>query len=107
MNITAELLGDNDAHWMSEARCVDTWFAQPDDFFPRKGDKAAAERAKRICNGDPKADIAPCPVRLECLAYALAYEGDATSHRFGVYGGTSANERHILARRNRRNTPAA
>lgn len=96
----------NAADWMSEARCVDTWFARPDDFFPRKGDKAAADRAKRICNGDNKADIDPCPVRLQCLAFALASEGDVASHRFGVYGGTSANERQILARRNRRKTIA-
>lgn len=48
--------------------------------------KARTREGKRFCNGDD--DGAPCPVRMECLGYAL-------EERLweGVYGGTSGRER--------------
>jgi WhiB family redox-sensing transcriptional regulator len=53
-------------------------------FFPTS--EAQATEAKAIC--------AACPVREECLEYALATRpGD------GVFGGLTAAERHRLIRR--------
>ena len=67
--------------WFEDAACqsVDT-----DVFFPVS--EAHASEAKAIC--------AACPVREECLEYALATRpGD------GVWGGLTATERHRLIRR--------
>jgi WhiB family transcriptional regulator, redox-sensing transcriptional regulator len=72
--------------WTEQAACAD---ADPDIFFPERGKPTAP--AKAIC--------AVCPVRVECLEYAL----DA-SEKFGVWGGTSEKERRRL-RRDRRDIP--
>lgn len=54
--------------------------------------------------GPVPADIAAicraCPVQRQCLAFAMRAEGNGTStqYRFGIWGGTSANERARLAR---------
>lgn len=66
--------------WMLEARCLD---ADPEAFFPEKG--GSTREAKRIC--------AACPVREECLEYAL--END---ERFGIWGGLSERERRRAKR---------
>jgi len=66
--------------WMLEARCLD---ADPEAFFPEKG--GSTREAKRIC--------AACPVRDECLEYAL--END---ERFGIWGGLSERERRRAKR---------
>lgn len=60
------------------AKCVD---ADPEIFFPEKG--ASAVPAKQICE--------QCPVRDECLAYAVK-----TDQAFGVWGGLSTNAREQL-----------
>jgi len=66
--------------WADEARCLQ---AEPDTFFPEKG--GSTREAKRICND--------CPVKPECLDYAL--END---ERFGIWGGLSERERRRLKR---------
>lgn len=53
-------------------------------FFPGHGNRAAAERAKRICMG--------CPARLPCLDWGLDHERD------GVWGGTTPRERAKMRR---------
>lgn len=72
-----------DDRWVDQARCLE---ADPDVFFPAKGEPVDA--AKRICD--------TCPVVDDCLAFALhtfdVYED------FGVWGGTSENERRRLRR---------
>lgn len=70
--------GAND--WMLEARCLD---ADPEAFFPEKG--GSTREAKRIC--------AACPVRDECLQYALDND-----ERFGIWGGLSERERRRAKR---------
>jgi WhiB family redox-sensing transcriptional regulator len=50
-------------------------------FFPDKG--GSTKEAKSVC--------AACPVRTECLEYALARD-----ERFGVWGGKSERERRRL-----------
>jgi WhiB family transcriptional regulator, redox-sensing transcriptional regulator len=66
--------------WMLEAKCLD---ADPEAFFPEKG--GSTREAKQIC--------AVCPVREECLEYALQHE-----ERFGIWGGLSERERRRARR---------
>lgn len=67
--------------WMTEALCrqVDAG----DLFFPDKGQPV--KPGKRVC--------AACPVRAQCLAYAL--EQDC---RGGIWGGASDTERRRMRR---------
>lgn len=67
--------------WRRDAVCAQV---DPELFFPEVGEPTAP--AKRICAG--------CPVRVECLDYAL----DAREAH-GVFGGLSAQERLRLLRR--------
>lgn len=66
--------------WMRLANCVD---ADPAWFFPERGEPSGP--AKAICM--------VCPVRVECLNYALSI-----NERHGIWGGTSENERRVLRR---------
>lgn len=70
--------------WMVHAKCRG---ASPTEFFPSDG--MGVERAQRVC--------ATCPVRMECLEYAL-------EHRIehGVWGGASERERRRILRQRRR-----
>ena len=67
--------------WMVHARCRGS---DPQVFFPSAGDRV--EAAQRIC--------AECPVRIECLEYALKYHIE-----HGVWGGASERERRRMLRR--------
>ena len=67
--------------WMPRGACVGA--ANPDLWYPERGQ--SANPAKRIC--------ARCPVREECLEWALKNED------YGVWGGLSARERKLLAAR--------
>jgi len=66
--------------WQERAICSQT---DPEAFFPEKG--GSTREAKKICVG--------CPVRHECLEYALTHE-----ERFGIWGGFSERERRRIAR---------
>ena len=64
-------------------------------FFPEKGHNS--EAGKKICNGIEgfkyRKGRPPCPVRDECLEYALTFpDGDLR----GVWGGTTENERKAI-----------
>ena len=61
--------------WTKNALCLQ---ADPETFFPPKGNPGT--KAKQICAG--------CPVRGECLAYAI----DA-DEEFGIWGGMNRAER--------------
>ena len=58
--------------WMDDGSCMSV---DPELFFPEMG--GATKQAKLICKG--------CPVRAECLDYALEH-----NEREGVWGGLSA-----------------
>ena len=74
-------------HWRDLAACRGM---DPDDFHPDKGHSRTAANAKAVCAG--------CPVRSECLAFAL--DNDICD---GIYGGLSPRERGTLRpRRNQR-----
>lgn len=66
--------------WVEEALCAQ---ADPEAFFPEKG--GAVRPAQAIC--------ARCPVREECLEYALE-----NGERFGMWGGVSERARRQLAK---------
>jgi WhiB family redox-sensing transcriptional regulator len=78
--------------WQDRALCAQT---DPEMFFQEKG--ASTRPAKSVCNGTPQTDdtpgTGPCPVRTECLEYALDRD-----ERHGVYGGMSERERWHLKR---------
>jgi WhiB family redox-sensing transcriptional regulator len=66
--------------WMVEALCAQT---DPESFFPGKGEPTGP--ARLVCLA--------CPVRSECLAYAVR-----RNERDGIWGGTSPRERRVLRR---------
>jgi WhiB family redox-sensing transcriptional regulator len=66
--------------WSEHGLCRST---DPDELFVQG---AAQQRAKAVCTG--------CPVRTECLAYALDHRVE-----FGVWGGMTERERRALLRR--------
>ena len=56
----------------------------PEKFFPFPPQTAEIEEAKAVCR--------QCPVKAACLAWALDNED------FGVWGGTSEDERRAMRR---------
>lgn len=84
-------------HWMDGARCYGG--DDPDIFFPPRDKelyKKIATEAKKYCLG-PNGK-SPCPVRAECLWYAI--END---EQHGIFGGMSHRERNALVRKWSRN----
>lgn len=70
--------------WKADGACVD--HPNPELWFPTKGSPGQRmKEARRICAG--------CPVRQECLDYALR-----NHEHFGMWGGLTERER----RRHRR-----
>jgi WhiB family redox-sensing transcriptional regulator len=78
--------------WMLRGLCQGEG-VDPELFFPEKGGKAT--RAKREYCGK-------CPVKNECLAFALNQMDDCGVGRFGIWGGTSAEERITMLRADKR-----
>lgn len=70
----------DETSWEDRALCAET---DAEAFFPLKGQSSAP--AKKVCR--------ECPVKVECLEYALAAE-----IRDGVWGGLSERERRKLRR---------
>ena len=76
-------------NWRSAGACLS---ADPDLFFPISSTGPAERqraRAKTICAG--------CPVRRECLEFALSH-----NQIYGIWGGTTAEDRQRERRRKRR-----
>ena len=67
--------------------------ADPDLFF---GPDAEFVTARQQREAAAKAICAGCPVRLECLAYALD-----TSQAYGIWGGANEDERRAMRRQRR------
>ena len=83
---SALALANADYSWRARAICRDT---DPDLFFPIGTTGHALvqiDRAKQVCG--------ECPVRVECLEFALDTNQDS-----GIWGGTSEEERRIMRRR--------
>jgi Transcription factor WhiB len=94
--------------WRYEARCSDPNNYPPNEkgervidtnlFYPPRNKvlyKISADKAKAICWGT--AETPPCPVRKECLLYAVKMED---TH--GIYGGMSHRERAHLERKHKK-----
>lgn len=82
------------ANWRSAGACLS---ADPDLFFPISTTGPAEKqiaRAKMICSG--------CTVRLECLEFAMTHD-----QVYGIWGGTTAEDRQRQRRRKRRAAAAA
>ena len=71
----------NPEEWMQHGACVGE---DPDLFFPSEG--GPATKAKAIC--------AVCPVRVECLTFAVS-----EPISFGIWGGLTPRERRRVRRR--------
>lgn len=76
-----------DSDWMDAGNCAE---APPGLFFPSDG--VGVEVAKKVCVG--------CPVREQCLEYALVNRID-----HGVWGGTSERERRRILKSAASSTP--
>lgn len=76
--LLTELICGQRPEWMLHAACRNV---DPELFYPDRGGPATA--AKHVCAG--------CPVKTNCLDYALA-RGD----NHGIYGGLNPWERHQL-----------
>lgn len=73
--------------WREKAVCR----GRTELFFVDRGDHRRAAEAKALCN--------TCPVRSECLEYALATPpGDCET---GIIGGTTPKERQAMRRQRR------
>ena len=100
-----------DYWWADQAKCKGL---SPSVFFPvikdqrtglpvklksgaDKPDLMGVQRAKRICNGDPAViEDEPCPVRRECLHWAIINE-----QWDGVHGGMVERDKRKYARQKR------
>lgn len=81
--VTNDVFFDAREPWYEEAACT----SYPAEvFFPPSEVPLAANPAKAVCEG--------CPVRTECLSFALE-----TAQAEGVWGGMDAGERRRLRRR--------
>lgn len=78
--VLAALDSGEDATWRDFAACAET---DPEIFFPEKG--GSVSDAKKVCRA--------CPVRADCLEYALG-----RNEVFGIWGALSYNERRNLRR---------
>jgi WhiB family redox-sensing transcriptional regulator len=79
------VLANADYSWRNHAICRDT---DPELFFPVGTTGYAlvqVDRAKEVCG--------QCPVKSECLDYALETNQDS-----GIWGGTSEEERRDIRR---------
>jgi WhiB family redox-sensing transcriptional regulator len=79
------LSAGSDLGWQERALCASS--GSPDDWFPDQGRPSAraVRNVERTC--------AACPVRSECLAYALR-----NGVRYGTWGGLSEEERRGVSR---------
>jgi WhiB family redox-sensing transcriptional regulator len=82
--VAPEFPPERDDDWKVDAACRGM---DPELFFTERGESTAD--AKAVCRS--------CPVRAECLDYALAHV-----ERFGVWGAMSERERRRIRGQRRR-----
>lgn len=78
-DMVVHLLAEVSQEWRESAACRDA--GNPDLWF--SSDYYEQQSAKRICE--------ECPVRVECLEFAVTTRQD-----FGIWGGTSPGEREKI-----------
>lgn len=88
----------NEEHPELQAKCVnfpatpeyDPWFGDVNG----EGMEEIMDETKRICLGVDGGN--PCPLLFECLEFALV-----NNERYGVWGGTTPDERVAIRRKRR------
>lgn len=85
--LNAEVETDQVRDWRDQAVCSSEEVTQI--FFPVGVTGQAAVQIE-----DAKAVCVECPVRQECLEYAIT-----TNQEYGIWGGTSEEERRVLRRK--------
>lgn len=75
------------------ARCAtgihpDATQIYPDSFYAKDSEKRKKDRTKEFCN--------PCPVRLQCLQWALQHH-----EQWGIWGGLDSRQRNKLLKQRR------
>lgn len=83
MKTLVAIIGFAEQPWIDQAACRST--TTPDQWFPEPG-HGVKDDVRALCHG--------CPVRFECLDYAVTWK-----IRYGVWGGLSFTERRRLHRR--------
>ena len=68
--------------WAKRALCAQ---ADPDAWFPEQNQRELTQLVKRICGR--------CPVRAQCLEYALSGADTWGEIATGIWGGTTPQER--------------
>lgn len=81
--------------WMKHAECRGMG---PTFFFADVGDVHTIRTAMEVCNGTN--DTSPCPVKDQCLEYALSFSDD--DDRYGVFGGLVPHRRSEIRKERRR-----
>lgn len=90
-NVMEEWMTDVSSAFKQHGRCKEM---PVEMFFPTRGQPGT--QAIKICNGTTK--TGPCPVREQCLEYALSLPNFCV----GIWGGSSQKERRrIKAERER------
>lgn len=81
---------NSDIYWMKFARCRKVDISDVDFFFDGQGYAANvnARRCRAIC--------AECPVRSQCLEFALR-----NNEQFGIWGGKTKSERDQILKTRR------
>lgn len=78
--------------WRDRAACLGK---DTELFFPPSDENEYRDesRAAKVAAAPAKAICATCPVISDCLNWAVESE-----QRFGIFGGTTTRERHLLRR---------
>ncbi len=88
------------SYWQQQANCLGV---DPDLFFPKdvrragpghkNEDSEETALGRMVCSG--------CDVRVDCLEYAID-----NREKFGMWGGTTADERELIIKRRRQPFPS-
>jgi WhiB family transcriptional regulator, redox-sensing transcriptional regulator len=74
--------------WHRDALCGEVGTGM---FYPRKEESGPQKAVKAVCSR--------CPVRRECLTYALSSMSEYGAGRYGIWAATSRDERFALVKR--------
>lgn len=87
----------DEIEWMNRAECLDVDLTV---FFPETPHvfKDAYKIAREYCES--------CPVREECLEWAVSTEAETSTNSFGMYGGRTPEQRRAIRRERRRKVVA-